>query len=950
MKTLLLSACRLIAVLAVTQILVRLPGTLASADDTVSFQKSVVPVFKKYCLSCHNSEDNEGGLSLSTAAEIAEGGENGPALLPGNAKSSRMVRMMLDQLDPKMPPDDMAGPTQKELAGLMAWIDEGARIGKDISLAPTKLTVPNVDSRVATDPITDLAWSPDGSKIAIARYQRVEILDGSSKKLLFELKDHPGKVNSVAFSPDSKYLLASTGITGLKGLAIEWDLETQSKVGQYAGHSDVAYSAVFSPNQQTVATAGYDRKILIRKRSDGSDKATKSLTLKGHNGAIYDLQFSQSSQVLASASGDQTVKLWDVKSGKRLDTLGQPLKEQFVTQYHPNGRFLIGAGRDNRIRLWQVDPNSTSAVNPLKISRFAHEASIIGLAYSKDGSLLVTSAEDQTIKVWTGDSIELVSTLAGQSDVAYGIALSPQNELAVGRMDGSLDFYSLANPAVSTTDQKSSDFKAPPIASNKSVASPLPVVAEIEPNNDVQKAQPIKLPTKVTGKLFRQGESADSDYFLFEAQQGETWVFETNAARSKSPVDTKIAILTADGQRVPRLKLQAVRDSYFTFRGKDANTSDDFRVHNWEEMELNEYLYCNGEIVKLFLYPRGPDSGFKVYPGFGARHNFFDTTPTAHALQEPCYIVKAYAPDAKLSPNGLPTFDVFYENDDDAQRKLGSDSKLYFTAPAAGKYLVRVRDARNFQGEKFTYELTVRSAKPDFNVSFGGKKMTAKRGSGREFGLNATRIDNFNGPIEVLFENVPAGIRLPEKMTIQENHYKAFGSFFIASDAKQPTPEQIQNIKITAEATIAGKRVRKDLGKIAELKLEDSPRIQARLVHAYSKLSDKEKANLFTEMAPPVELVIQPGQTISASLVVKRNKHGGDIDFGNAESGRNLPHGVYVDNIGLNGLRIIKGQGDVREVFITAAQWVPEQDRLFHLRANNIDGETTAPVLLKVRK
>ena len=73
-----------------------------------------------------------------------------------------------------------------------------------------------------------------------------------------------------------------------------------------------------------------------------------------------------------------------------------------------------------------------------------------------------------------------------------------------------------------------------------------------------------------------------------------------------------------------------MRDSWFTFRGKDSNTSDDFRVQNWREMELNEYLYANGEVVKLWHYPRGPDSGFKVYPGFGNRYAFFNTTALAH--------------------------------------------------------------------------------------------------------------------------------------------------------------------------------------------------------------------------------------------------------------------------------------------------------------------------------
>ena len=931
------------------------PLPTTTLDDKVSYQ-AVATIFKKYCNSCHNSTDDEGGLSLATPLEIAKGGDNGPALLAGNAKASRLIRMITGELEPKMPPDDMEGPSKAELETLSTWIDEGAKVDAKFSLRPQKLTVPKVDSQVSTDPITDLAWSPDGKRIAVARYQRIDIVDGESKKLLFQLKDHPGKVNSVSFSSDSNFLLAATGVTGLNGLALEWDLKQKKIARRYQGHADVAYAAVYSPDSGTVATAGYDRKILVWERTK-NEKPKLARELVGHNGAVYGLEFSPSGKVLASASGDQTVKLWNAQNGERLDTLGQPLKEQFVSRFHPNKDFVLGAGRDNRIRLWNLVSKEKSAINPIAISRFAHEAAIVALAYSRDGKYLVSSAEDKTIKIWSGSGIELLSSLPTQKDIAFGLALSPGNELAVGRMDGSIEYYSL-DASRKTTELTVKEFDFLKSAQPNSLASQkMETLVEKEPNSGVADAQVIKLPATIKGKIFGEsavpagGSGTDVDLYRISVKKGDTWVLETNASRSKSPVDTKLEVLDATGNPVPRAKLQAVRDSYFTFRGKDANTSDDFRVHNWEEMELNEMLYCNGELVRLFLYPRGPDSGFKVYPGYGTRHNYFDTTPVAHALQEPCYIVKAYPPNANPTPNGLPIFNVYYENDDDAKRKLGSDSKLYFTAPRDGEFLVKVSDSRGFQGEKFQYQLTIRSPKPDFSVSFSGKKMKLKRGSGREFGLTANRVDNFNGPIDVLFENVPKGISLPKRLTIQANHFKAFGTFHAAADAPQPTPEEIKNIKITAVAKINGKEVRKELGKVEELKLEDAPKIQTRIVPSFNSLTPDEKSKIFQGgKDKPVVLTIRPGSTISASLVVKRNKHGGDIDFGNADSGRNLPHGVYVDNIGLNGLRIIKGQGDVREVFITAAKWVPEQTRVFHLKANNVEGETTLPVLLKVVK
>ncbi|MFM8702603.1 MAG: hypothetical protein ACKOHG_01830, partial [Planctomycetia bacterium] len=63
--------------------------------------------------------------------------------------------------------------------------------------------------------------------------------------------------------------------------------------------------------------------------------------------------------------------------------------------------------------------------------------------------------------------------------------------------------------------------------------------------------------------------------------------------------------------------------------------------------------------------------------------------------------------------------------------------------------------------------------------------------------------------------------------------------------------------------------------------------------------------------------------------------------------GRNLPHGVYVDNIGLNGLLIEEGRHE-REFFITAAPKAPPGRRLFHLRTAVDGGQTSPPAVLNV--
>ena len=100
--------------------------------------------------------------------------------------------------------------------------------------------------------------------------------------------------------------------------------------------------------------------------------------------------------------------------------------------------------------------------------------------------------------------------------------------------------------------------------------------------------------------------------------------------------------------------------------------------------------------------------------------------------------------------------------------------------------------------------------------------------------------------------------------------------------------------------------------------------------------------------AEPLEFIIAPGETISARVKVDRNGFTGRVELGSHDAGRNLPHGVYVDNIGLNGLLIVEGQTE-REFFITADDWVPETTKRSHIRATAEKGIASNPLILHVR-
>ena len=111
-------------------------------------------------------------------------------------------------------------------------------------------------------------------------------------------------------------------------------------------------------------------------------------------------------------------------------------------------------------------------------------------------------------------------------------------------------------------------------------------------------------------------------------------------------------------------------------------------------LHRGDWVYVDRELIRVTELPKGPDEDVSFASFRGGAWAFEDTSSEAHALGRPVYKVELHPPRATFSPNGLPLFTLTYRNDDGGP-VWGKDSRLTFTAPAAGgDYIVRVRDAR----------------------------------------------------------------------------------------------------------------------------------------------------------------------------------------------------------------------------------------------------------------
>lgn len=1193
-------------------------GLIMSAEP-VDYAGKIAPIFQEHCVDCHSADDPDGEFNLETYESLGKGGKAGKDIVAGNANDSLLVKFLEGRSGKEgknqfMPPGKKAHLSTEQIAIIKDWINAGALppaapMKPSDVLARLPKIAPKAGLKIA---IQALGFSPKTKQLAAGSFGMVQILESGTLKPVRKLEGVSGKVNSVVFSADGSMLFAAAGDAGLSGVAYQWKVSDGSLVRKYEGHADAIYALALSPDGKTLATGSYDQKIKLWNVETGAEAAL----LKGHNGGVFGLSYRPDGRVLASASADRTVKLWDVSTGKRLDTLSQPLKEQTTITFSPDGKTLVAAGVDNRIRLWSISSQATEGTNKLLFTRFAHEGTLLNLAYTTDGKTLISTAADKTVKTWNAGNLTEQHLLEKQSDWSPGLTLIDDGRLVLGRLDGSLGVYdattglpvalaaakvtkemakpaakpeltrleprgaqsgattrikvtgknlaalksvnfsnaglkgnvisvnkegtqvvldiiadktlsrsqqdvalvtetgttgklklmvdylpqmvagkstqpttlaslpvniwgtlreigqldnyrfnakqgqtlifdlssklaeskavsprleifdatgkllasnngldSGSDPFLAFTAPADGDFmvrvreitlggsedhvyrltvgvlpyitgwwplsvpanteskvhlvghnlpvefvmvKAGPSgeitlpadtadyrsrATMKVMVSALTEVFEHEPNNTVEKAEPVSIPVSVNGRLFQEGqtETADADCYRIETDKGQQLIIETLAAMVGSPADTKIEVLDARGQPVPMINMQATKDSWLTLRSKDANEAA-IRLGQFSEMDLNDYMYFNGEVLKILRLARGPDADMIYYAKGGKRRAYFNTSPSAHGLDDVCYVVEPKPIGARIVSNGLPVFTVNYANDDDGERELGRDSRLIFTAPEKGSYVIRVSDTRGWSGERFAYRLVVRPPRQDYVAKLRtSNEIKVPLSSGVQFAITADREDGFDGDVRIDVSGVPEGFFISTPMVVQAGHLDAAGCLYALPNARLGVHD-FSKVKIMATSIVNGKPLEKSAGEFSKITVSEASK---KSLFMEPDQAGKPMGDGKTAPARPYEVTIVPGMTVSVWLRVDRRGDDALIPV----DVENLPHGVIVDNIGLNGVQIREKENE-REIFLSCAKWVPDQDRLCHVIVGSArndavkadSSQTSFPVLLKVRK
>jgi WD40 repeat protein len=271
-----------------------------------------------------------------------------------------------------------------------------------------------------TDTVKDVAWSPDGSRIASGGDDgTLRIWDAQTRVELLKIQAHRATyeaeygVVKLTWSPQGDRIATAA----IEGNAKVWSAANGELITTFTGHSDEVWGVTWSPDGAWVASASKDGTVRVWDATNGVEK----ITHLGHTEGVRSVAWSLDGTQIATASDDGSACLWDAETGEELFRFSGHTNAVFSVAWSPDGKRLVTAGEDGTVRIWDASTR-------MELSDIRLPSPVWQVSWSPDGKQLATTRTDGLAQVWDAASGAEAFSLQGRAPENFNLAWSPDGK------------------------------------------------------------------------------------------------------------------------------------------------------------------------------------------------------------------------------------------------------------------------------------------------------------------------------------------------------------------------------------------------------------------------------------------------------------------------------------------------------------------------------------------